>query len=251
MFQLNIDHYKLSDSKAKYNLLKGLEDYFKSELNIIPRLGAELEFYLTGIDDITLLANKINHPIKQEKGNNQYEVNLDPSQDIAQYAKRIRIIRQKIIDSAILLGGSADFSSKPFADDYGNSMHIHLNFIGRDDIEKYAQILCYYLPETLGYFLPKSEDYNRLDHRFMAPTHVSYGGNNRTVAIRIPDSIPKRLEHRVASASADPALVIYAILQSIKNGLEHPELIPPLEKTHGNAWEEQYGLKKLIETRTN
>ena len=125
-------------------------------------------------------------------------------------------------------------------------MHIHLNFPEDDDIEKYAKILCHYLPDTLDYFLPSLEDYVRLDSKFMAPTHISYGGNNRSVLIRIPDSEPKRLEHRLAGANAEPVLVIYAMLQSIKKGLQNPDAIPPLEKTFGNAFDLQYGLRKII-----
>jgi len=206
----------------------------------------ELEFYLFNIDDITKLEQKTNQIIKREKGCNQYEINLAPSQNIADYAKTIAQTRQNIIDSAIALGGSADFSSKPFTNDYGNSMHIHLNFIDHDDIEKYAQILCHYLPDTLKYFLPTPEDYKRLDHHFMAPTHICYGGNNRTVAIRIPDSHPKRLEHRLAAASADETLVLYTILQSIAKGLAEPSSIEPTQKIHGNAWDAQYGLVKIL-----
>ncbi len=208
-------------------------------------LGAELEFYLFNIKNIVDLERKINYKIKPEKGKHQYEIDLAASQNIAEYAKHIAQTRQNIIDSAKSLGGSADFSSKPFADDYGNSMHIHLNFIGHEDIEKYAQILCHYLPGTLEYFLPTKNDRARLDKRFMAPTHICYGGNNRSVAIRIPDSKPKRLEHRLAAASADPALVIYAMLSSIDNGLKNPESIKPATKIHGNAWDAQYGLIEI------
>ena len=80
----------------------------------------------------------------------------------------------------------------------------------------------------------------------MAPTHISYGGNNRTTLIRIPDLLPRRLEHRLASADADPYKVIYAILSSINTGLKHPEQIAKLDKTYGNAYDPQYNLAKII-----
>ena len=54
-------------------------------------------------------------------------------------------------------------------------MHIHLNFLENNDVEKYAKILCHFLPNTIDAYLPKKEDYKRLDSRFMAPTHISYG----------------------------------------------------------------------------
>jgi glutamine synthetase len=85
----------------------------------------------------------------------------------------------------------------------------------------------------------------RLDSKFMAPTHISYGGNNRSVLVRIPNSIPRRLEHRLAAASADPSEVIYAILFSILKGLRTPSKIKTLEKTYGNAYDKQYNLSKI------
>jgi glutamine synthetase len=122
----------------------------------------------------------------------------------------------------------------------------YLNFLEDNDAEKYARILCHYLPLTITAFLPKEEDYQRLDSRFMAPTHICYGGNNRTTLIRIPDSLPKRIEHRLASADANPYEVIYAILSSIYSGLKHPQQITKIDKIYGNAYDPQYNLVKIL-----
>ena len=81
----------------------------------------------------------------------------------------------------------------------------------------------------------------------MAPTHISYGNNNRTVMIRMPDSYPKRLEHRLAAADADPYLVIYAILNSIFQGIPNYAKINRLEKIYGNAFDTQYNLMMIKE----
>lgn len=236
---------KLTDLRRKYNILKKIELYFKQNLNLTPIIGAELEFYLHNISDINELEKTVKQNFKKEKGKNQYEIDLAPSKNIADYAKLIWDIRNKIIDNAKKYGGEADFSSKPCLDDYGNSMHIHLNFLEDEEVEKYANILCHFIPETIDAFLPDKADYKRLDPRFMAPTHICYGGNNRTVMIRIPDSAPKRIEHRLASANADPYEVIYAILHSIRKGLSTYSKIPKLDKIYGNAFDEQYKLKKL------
>lgn len=236
---------KLPDIQEQYNLLNNLENHFRENLGLTPSVGAEIEFYVHGIGNIALLAKEIGRAIKEEKGYNQYELDLLPSQNIAAYAQEIAELREEIISAAKLLGGTADFSSKPFADGYGNSMHIHLNFLEDNDIEKYAQILCHYLPETKAIFLPTKKDYLRLDSRFMAPTHISYGGNNRTTMIRIPDSTPKRLEHRLAAATANPIAVIYNILLSIQKGLQNPLEVTPLAKTFGNGFDAQYSLRKI------
>lgn len=240
-FEIN----KLSDNPEKYNLLENIKNRLKNSFALTVCVGAEIEFYLNNVPDVYMLEAIIGHKIKAEKGQNQYEVDLAPSMDPVKYSKYIELVRKKIILGANELGGYADFSSKPYKNDYGNSMHIHLNFPEDENVEKYARILCYYLPDSLSIFLPKEEDWNRLDEKFMAPTHICYGGNNRTVAIRIPDSMPKRLEHRVPAANADPASVIYIILASIIKGLTSPIDLAEYSKIFGNAFDEQYSLTKI------
>lgn len=46
---------KLPDIQGEYNLLENLLEYYKSELNLTPCLGAELEFYIYGDIDISVL----------------------------------------------------------------------------------------------------------------------------------------------------------------------------------------------------
>jgi glutamine synthetase len=239
--------HKLAEVGKRYNRLAALQKYFVSNHNLTPVIGAEIEFYLSNNVNVKTLAAKIGYDIKLEKGQNQYEIDLSPTSNLVTMAKEIESAREYICFFAEELGGKADFSSRPFSDDYGSSMHIHLNFLEDDNIESYAQILCHYLPLYIKYFLPTEEDYKRLNSKFMAPTHISWGGNNRTVLIRIPDSLPRRLEHRLAAASADPAGVIFAILDSIKLGLASPEKIPQIEKTYGNAFDGQYKLVPIAE----
>jgi len=237
---------KLSEVSERYNRLASLQNYFKSNHNLTPIIGAEIEFYLSDNIYVKDLESKIGHDIKLEKGKNQYELDLPPSSNLVTMARDIESVRKDICFFAKQLGGNADFCSRPFADDYGNSMHIHLNFLEDSNIEKYAQILCHYLPQYINYFLPKPQDYKRLDSKFMAPTHIAWGGNNRSLLIRIPDSLPRRLEHRLAAASADPAEVIFAILDSIRQGILSYDNISHIAKTHGNAFDKQYSLVPII-----
>lgn len=241
---------KLPDNQQKYNLLEEIGNVLKNNFGLTPCIGAEIEFYLGNEVKVPLLEKVIGHAIKAEKGKNQYEIDLKPSNVLVEYAKYIESVRDKVGQGAKDLGGNADFSSKPYINDYGNSMHIHLNFLEDDNIEKFARILCYYLSDDISVFLPLKEDWNRLDEKFMAPTHICYGGNNRTVAIRIPDSMPKRLEHRVAAASADPASVIYAILASIVKGLSSQVDTKIYAKIFGNAFDKQYGLQRILQYTT-
>lgn len=232
----------------KYNNLNSLQQALKNDFGLTPCIGAELEFYLIGLKDqsqLGQLAELTEFKIKPERGINQYEIDLSPSTDAADYAALINDARKKLHYYAEQLKLEINFSSKPFENDYGSSMHIHLNFLEDNEIEKYAQILCHYLPQTIDAFLPSEADYARLDSRFMAPTHICYGGNNRTVLIRIPDSLPKRLEHRLPAANCEPEKVISAILTAIYWGLTQPEKTEVFNKIYGNAYEEQYKLRKI------
>lgn len=148
---------------------------------------------------------------------------------------------------AEFLNGYINFSPKPFLNDYGNSMHFHVNFDieSTDYIALAAQGLCHYMLDTLLVFMPSSLDYLRINKDFMAPTHVSYGGNNRSVAVRTPNSLPKRLEHRLSSPETDPYIAIFTILKSILLSLKFPGSIKKIEKIYGNAFDPQYSLIPL------
>ena len=151
------------------------------------------------------------------------------------------------MEIAKYLNGHIDFSPKPFINDYGNSMHFHINFDVEsiDYIVLAAQGLCHYMLDTLLAFMPNNIDYLRINKDFMAPTHVSYGGNNRSVTVRTPSAAPKRLEHRLASLETNPYIAIFAILKSILLALNSPNSIKRIEKIFGNASDPQYNLTPL------
>lgn len=247
---------KLAYRDPLYNILKTILEKLDNHFGLKPCVGAELEFYLHNLKDnsqiialeqvvIQLSENKVTR-FQKERGYSQYEIDIAPSIEVNNYPEIIANLRNIITHEASKMSLQADFSSKPFKNDFGSSLHIHLNFVGDGtDVEKYAEILCHYLPLDLEIFLPKKEDYERLDSRFMAPTHISYGGNNRTTLIRIPDSLPRRIEHRLASANSNPYKVIIAILSRIYDGLKNPQAVAKLAKTYGNAYDEQYNLVEI------
>lgn len=218
----------------------------------------EIEFYLSPNVDISkfailtskyLVQQKISK-IKKEKGNNQFEIDLSPSTDLINYINEISTVKLALENIAKKLGGNINFYPKPFLNDYGNSMHFHINFISDDNVrgdftEVAAKSLCHYMLDTFLIFMPNEEDYLRIDKNFMAPTNISFGGNNRTVALRIPDSYPKRLEHRLASPTTDSYIAIFTILKSILLGFQYPENINDITKIYGNAFDEQYNLTSL------
>jgi len=238
----------LADFLKKHSSLEAIIKNFAEQYKLVPCFGAELEFYLSPNIDVVEFSNLLSVSVKPEKGYNQFEIDFAPTDDLPVLISCISNTRTNMKVIASRLGGTVDFKAKPFVDDYGSSMHIHVNFLNNSDknlIEHAAKSLCHYMLPSFLLFAPDDNDYLRFNKEYMAPTHVCYGGNNRTVAVRIPDAYPFRLEHRIAGASADPELVSFAILKSIQLGLQQPEVIGNFIRIHGNAFDPQYNLTPL------
>jgi glutamine synthetase len=244
---------QLKNSKALYEIqLK-----FCQEFGLTPIIGAELEFYLENNVPIELLERKLGYKFVNEEGLRQYEVNFPPQNDLTTLAQFIEEFKINLDNEVKILGFNASFHSKPLIDDYGSSLHIHINFIDKTGLNFFAQdnkldliasYLCYYLNETFLIFAPNTESYSRFDAKFMSPVNISYGRNNRSTAIRVPDSLPKRLEHRVAGSDCNPYLVVYAIFKAIYLGLTKSIYIPNMQIIYGNAFDKQYDLQPFPKT---
>jgi len=237
---------KLSDSLKKDNRLEKLTNHLINDYNFTPAFGVEIEFYLSKNIDPILFAQKSGYNLKPEKGDHQFEIDLPSSFELTQYAGYINKTFSSLQKTAIEMQGEINFQSKPHVNDYGSSMHFNLSFTGDlKTLEHAAQSLCHYMLGSLLVFMPGDDDYARASPRFMSPTHVSYGGNNRTTAIRIPDSKPLRLEHRISACMSDPYLIMVTILTSVLKGLKYPSEISFFKKIYGNASDAQYNLIPL------
>ena len=86
-------------------------------------------------------------------------------------------------------------------------------------------------------FAPHGNSYDRLVPNTHAPTGASWAYENRTAAIRIPESHHKarRIEHRVAGGDINPYLILSVIMGAALVGIED-EMMPPNPIT-GNAYD--------------
>lgn len=245
----------LSDYIIKSNQLKSLENIFLDKYGLNLVIGCEVEFYFKNNDskiilsDLDILAENIN--LKKEKGHLQYEFDVSP-QSTSQ--NLIEIVQNKILEIkkfATNYGMKTDFSAKPYDDDYGNSLHIHINFLNQnnknlfDDKKQLAKVASYLCSCMLKYFIfsaPTENCYKRFVPGFMAPVNVSWGGNNRTTAIRIPPGV-KRLEYRLASPVCDLNIIIYLLLKQILSSMEADgDYLNKYPMIFGNADDLQYDL---------
>ncbi|MCC7260590.1 MAG: glutamine synthetase, partial [Alphaproteobacteria bacterium] len=157
---------------------------------------------------------------------------------------------------------AADFSARPYEEQPGSGMHIHLtlhdaqgdNVLYKKDQNISPEMrhaiggLIATLRESMLWFAPHEESYRRFVPKLNAPTHICWGGNNRTAALRLPDDISgyKHIEHRVPGADADPHAVIAASLAGVHHGLMNK--LEPGEQIFGNAFLDMYALESLPKT---
>jgi glutamine synthetase len=240
-------------TENKNKLLKSLLDRLARQ-DLYPVIGIEIEFYLTSVFN-----NPQDHfkslglEIEKEKGDNQFEIKIKHTKDIFSCIKEIEKIK-------LLLAPYVTFKAKPFVNQPGSALHVHLhlenekgdNLFMKESQEESSFLLhsigglCTFMEETMLLFAPYEEAYLRYrGDSLEEPSKICWGGNNRSAAIRIPlsEKNNRRIEHRVACADSCAIEVISAILHGVLKGVEG-EINPP-EKVYGNAFLEQYEFPQL------
>lgn len=228
-------------------------------------IGSEIEFYLRtnnlapSEDDIKAFSSYISSlnsqtslQVEKEKGVGQYEIPINYTQPDEAMAL-IDYTRDLIQDSAKKFGMDAIFSAKPFKDEYGSALHLHISlhdadgknlFTYNSDFMEHIIFSILDLIESDLDFICNEEDLERFQEGWMAPSHICWGGNNRTAAIRIPHdkSENKRFEFRLPSANSDQYRVLLFILIGV---LKSGKIENKHSKIYGNAYDEQYSLQRL------
>lgn len=258
--------------------LKKITNLFTDEIGLIPLLAAEIEFYLKNgtQDKYDLFKNSILtksksenialHKFETERGHGQFEMVISFFPNPEHIANQIIKLKSLANDLAAKSGMIADFSAKPFDNMPGSGMHIHLslhdkkmkNLFAKSGEDNETETMLYsigglleIMEESMIFFAPNEDSYKRFTPIYNresethnnAPTNISWGGNNRTTALRIPSSThaseTRHIEHRVAGADADPHQVLSAILAGVYHGIKNK--IKPNERIYGNAYDKAYG----------
>lgn len=241
-----------------------LNDEGKPQIEVSPRLGrrpSEPEVYLhERFDDCAdffeLLEGYCDAqelPLTgalSEFAPGQYEVNLAHVDDVLQACDDALMFKRCVKAAARATGRQATFMAKPFDDQSGNGLHIHTSLVDEQGRNFFGQTAdgdtvmrhCIWglqqtMAESVLLMAPNANSYRRLQPLSYAPTNLSWGMNNRTVALRVPagSDAARRIEHRLAGADANPYLVMASILAGIAHGLEHQG--DPGEPIRGNAYE--------------
>lgn len=226
-------------------------------MNYVPSIGIEREFYVQGSEMPHVAGVPLLAKIVRETGANQYEYILHHTADIPALINADRAVMAQLSEHY-----GADFSAKPFADQAGSGLHLHVhleNAHGENVFTKQGEALSEPLAFAISGLLSTMREYMpvfaptwaRLETPDkMTPTTVSWGANNRTTALRLPDTGTafRRIEHRVSGADAELPAVIDAVLKGIACGLE--ARLPPPPQIYGDARLPAYGCESLISRLT-
>ncbi|MBP7710228.1 MAG: hypothetical protein KA100_04075 [Rickettsiales bacterium] len=265
----------------KREILKKAQDYFLNSSSLILKIGCELEFFLLekngqALENQELLADLICelkenltknfsliYQLEKEQGLSQIEIKTSFTPDLSRLCEELEAAKNFVKNFAEEKNLVASFASQPFTNDCGSALQFNIslhegekNIFESDEkiLKKVATSLLNKTNEMLIFLAPKAEDYARFSFetnrnlfkqgKFTAPVNLSFGADNRTCAIRIPQSkIGKRLEYRIAAADADLFLSIAAIILAVLAGIG--EEAENFEQIHGNAFDEQYCLKSF------
>jgi glutamine synthetase len=179
------------------------------------------------------------YQVDHEDANGQFEMNWTYD-DTLVTADRHVFFKFMVKQLAERHGLRATFMPKPFADLTGNGCHTHVslwdkageaNLFHNPAGEAGLSPLAYHFlggvlaaaePLT-ALFNPTVNSYKRINARptlsgaTWSPNNVTYGGNNRTHMVRIPE--PGRFELRLADGAANPYLLQAGILAAGLDGI--------------------------------
>jgi glutamine synthetase len=186
-----------------------------------------------------------------EGGPGQYELNL-PHAGALEAADRGFLFKQAVKEICALNGMLATFMPKLTAGGFGSSLHVHQSvwrdgaptFYDADNPYGMSQTMRHYVAgqlQTLAEFsliwLPTTVSFKRPRPHLAAGTTVSWGGDNKTLSLRVVAYEPHhtRVEHRVPGADANVYLALAAMLAGGLYGIENELELPP--PTTGDAYE--------------
>ncbi|AFL66012.1 glutamine synthetase family protein [Desulfurococcus amylolyticus] len=216
---------------------------------------------LTMEEPFTELINVLNgnavtvSKIHRENGfSSQYEISLAPS-SLVGLGDDILLAIASIREVLRSYGLTSVFLPKPFIDDYGSGLHIHVSLWSGDrnlffDGSELSNIGRYFIggilehAESLTAFTnPSTNSYRRLIEGFEAPVYVSWGIGNRSTMVRIPLN-GGRIEIRTPDASMNPYLGLSAIILAGLDGVKRK--IDPGDPISYNVYEKREGkLRRL------
>ncbi|GAA1255817.1 type III glutamate--ammonia ligase [Kitasatospora nipponensis] len=236
-------------AEPEYFLVKRAADgsvTVADELDTAPSPGYDAGAATRNFDHLATVSRTLeelgweNYSNDHEDANGQFEHNFGYA-DALRTADRVIIFRHLAKMAAQQRGLIATFMPKPFAHLTGSGLHLHVSlwegqtslFDDPSDARGlntsalgYSFIggLLEHAPGLLALTCPTVNSYKRLNagantlsQSSWAPGYATYGGNNRTHLVRIPDT--GRIEVRAVDSAANPYLAIAGIAAAGADGI--------------------------------
>jgi glutamine synthetase len=180
----------------------------------------------------------------------QVEINLAPADPLtaADHVMRTKLALREVAEEQ---ERSVTFMAYGIDEHLGGGMHVNLSLHrdganafhdgssdghGSEVLRQWVAGLLETLPAAMSFLTPTVNSYRRLVDITGPPTTVTWGENNKSVAVRTVTREPSssRIEHRVPSGDCNLYLVLAAILAGGMIGLE--DRIEPPAEFEGMAW---------------
>jgi glutamine synthetase len=202
----------------------------------------DIDNFLNDLNDACAAQNIPAGTTTSEFAPGQFEINLLHVDDPVLACDHGVLLKRAIKAVARQHGFVACFMAKPFEEDAGSGLHIHMSLVDRNGKnyfshgkEKMASPpfsarlrhavggLAKTMAEGTAIFAPNANSFRRLRPEMFAPVEPNWGSNHRNVAIRIPVADEKnlRFEHRTSGADANPYLVTAVIAAGVHYGLKN------------------------------
>lgn len=190
----------------------------------------------------------------KEYGPGQYELDISHKEALRS-ADEFAIVKLLAKHVARKHGAEANFMPKPFNKLAGSGLHLNLSLWKKDENVFYDQNDPLQLSGLAYNFIagviehakaltalaaPTVNSYKRLVPGSWAPTKITYGSNNKSAMLRIPTPYPgmakydRRIEYRVPDPSANPYLLLVAVLSAGLDGIERG--LKPPKPVNENAY---------------
>lgn len=214
---------------------------------------SELEQQQAFLDDLYAACEVQGLPVRtaiSEYAPGQLELTLEHRYDALQAVDEGVRYKRLVKGVANKHGLQACFMAKPFGDQAGSGMHLHVSLADAQGNNLYASEdpegtpllkhsiggMMSTLLDSLAIFCPNANSFRRFQANSYAPLAKSWGVNNRTVSFRVPGgpAISRHIEHRICGADANPYLAAAAVLAGIHQGIQ--QQIDPGPAIQGNGY---------------
>ncbi|MFZ9396220.1 MAG: glutamine synthetase family protein [Erythrobacter sp.] len=251
---VELEFFLLEAGNGKPVIARGLKSGERPSSNEVYSL-REMEDFKPFFDDLYAACDVQGIPLESgisEYAPGQFELTLRHKPDALRATDDAVMYKRLVKGVAAQHGMIASFMAKPFAEQAGSGMHLHVSMADRSGANAFASedpegspLLRHaiggmkeLLGESMAIFAPNANSFRRFKANSYAPVAPTWGVNNRTVSLRVPAGSPasRHVEHRICGADANPYLAVAAVLAGMHHGMTGK--IDPGPAITGNGYEQ-------------